>query len=434
MAAGRGDNHSYRGGSGSAGRTTQRQGQYTGTGRGTSGSRSSGSYRPSGNGYARTGSGAGGSGRQSSSGSRRAAQARKKRKLVVFGIEIAIIAVMLVALVFVLRLTDSDSAPLRATVDDITPEKIGVSEEIQQKLEDKDDPMNKYLNIALFGVDATSTSQKALIKGFRSDSTIIASINLETYDVKLLSVYRDTYLNLGNDSYNKCNGAYSAGGATQALTMLNSNLDLYITNFVTVSYKGLSGAIDALGGITIDVQPEEIQYINGYQASVAEVMKCEYTPVQSSGPQTLNGIQAAAYCRIRATAGDDFKRTQRQRDVLKQMLIKAKSADASSLTRAFNALSSDVYTSLDNDTVIDILKNINRYNIVSDTGFPNEEMRKTGTLGSKGSCVVPNNLEMGVKWIHGYLFDDMEYVPSTTVIEYSNRIRDDASKYISDLN
>jgi LCP family protein required for cell wall assembly len=180
-------------------------------------------------------------------------------------------------------------------------EELQIPEEVQQ-----DETMKGYMNIALFGVDATKES--LLYKGSRSDSIMIASINMDTGDIKLVSVYRDTYLNIGTDSYQKCNAAYSYGGAEQAVKMLNMNLDMDITNFVTVGYKGLSEVIDGLGGIYIDVDSEEIKHINNYQIGIAEVLKCDYTPVTETGMQLLNGLQATAYCRIRYTAGNDFKR------------------------------------------------------------------------------------------------------------------------------
>lgn len=104
--------------------------------------------------------------------------------------------------------------------------------------------MQGYRNIALFGVDSQEGS---LGKGTRSDTIIIASINQDTGDVKLVSVFRDTYLNLGNDNYNKCNAAYAKGGPEQAIMMLNKNLDMNITDYVTVGFDGLIEVIDALG-------------------------------------------------------------------------------------------------------------------------------------------------------------------------------------------
>ncbi|MCM1242004.1 MAG: LCP family protein, partial [Roseburia sp.] len=99
---------------------------------------------------------------------------------------------------------------------DIDTEKIVINEEVvETRTEREEAPEFKgYRNIALFGVDARDGD---LGKGTRSDTIIIASINQDTHEIKLVSVYRDTYLNLGNDKYNKCNGAYASGGPEQAI-------------------------------------------------------------------------------------------------------------------------------------------------------------------------------------------------------------------------
>ena len=276
-----------------------------------------------------------------------------------------------------------------------------------------------------------ATKESLLYKGSRSDSIMIASINMDTGDIKLVSVYRDTYLNTGTDSYQKCNAAYSYGGAEQAVKMLNMNLDMDITNFVTVGYKGLSEVIDGLGGIYIDVDSEEIKHINNYQIGIAEVLKCDYTPVTETGMQLLNGLQATAYCRIRYTAGNDFKRAARQREVIQAIEDQAKKADYATLSKVFNSAIDDIYTSLDSKDILDLLGNISNYRIVDEGGFPEETMRDTGNIGAKGSCVIPVNLESNVVWLHQFLFDDANYSVTSNVKEYSNKIESDTSPYMN---
>ena len=120
-------------------------------------------------------------------------------------------------------------------------------------------------------------------RGTRSDTIIIASINLDTQEIKLVSVFRDTYLNLSNDTYNKCNAAYAQGGPEQAISMLNMNLDLDITDYVTVGFGGLIDSIDALGGIEMEIQDAEISHLNNYQLTMAEELGVDYTPIEHSG-------------------------------------------------------------------------------------------------------------------------------------------------------
>lgn len=310
--------------------------------------------------------------------------------------------------------------------------KVNMDEEVISKsisevvAENKE--MKGYTNLALFGVDSR---EGELTKKTRSDTIIICSINNDTGDIKLCSVYRDTYLNLSNDEYTKCNAAYAEGGPEQAISMLNMNLDMDIENFITIGFRGLTDVVDALGGVTIDVTEAEISHLNNYQSTMATEMKRDYTPVKSSGVQTLDGLQATAYCRIRYTAGDDFKRAERQRTVLMACLDKAKTMSYSQLETVANKAFGETYTSLDLSEILELLKNVANYNVVDNNGFPEESMRATGTIGKKGSCVVAKDLESNVVWLHNFLFNDSSYSVSEDVKKYSQKISSDTSSYLN---
>lgn len=354
-------------------------------------------------------------------------EARKKRKIAIFAVEIVVILAM-VAILYVVMTNTNNDGPKRVELEE---EELAIPEQVIQNKEEGG-TMQGYMNIALFGVDAQKESQ--LYKGSRSDSIMIASINMETGDIKLVSVYRDTYLNIGTDSYQKCNSAYSFGGAEQAVKMLNMNLDMDITDFVTVGYEGLREVIDGLGGVYIDVDEEEIKHINNYQIGIAEVLKCDYTPVTETGMQLLDGLQATAYCRIRYTAGDDFKRAARQREVIKAIETQAKKADYATLSKVFNDAIGDIYTSLSNDDILALIENIANYRIVDEGGFPEESMRTTANIGAKGSSVIPMDLESNVVWLHQFLFEDESYQVTDSVKEYSQQIEADTTQYINRLN
>ena len=378
---------------------------------------SSGGKKPSGN---KKSSGKKPSGKKSSGkkGSGKKAQARKqRRRIIIFIIELIILIAAVVVLYGVLTATKGGKMEIEEN-DIIINETVKEAEETSMK---------GYRNIALFGVDSTSG---ALTKNTRSDTIMIASINLDTGECKLVSVYRDTYLNLSNDQYNKCNGAYAKGGPEQAINMLNMNLDMNITDFVTVGFAGLTDTIDALGGVYIDVDDTEISHLNNYQLCIAEDLKRSYTPVSSTGYQLLNGLQATGYCRIRYTAGDDFKRAERQREVLTAVADQAKKASVADLTKTAQDVFSETYTSLDLSEIVELLGDVNHYYIGDTAGFPQESNRATGTIGAKGSCVIPVSLEDNVRWLHQYLFDDYDYEPSATVKECSDKIYSDTSGYL----
>lgn len=341
---------------------------------------------------------------------------RKRRRILLFILEIFALVVMVIILWGVLKGTGG----IRRVEFD---EKTIV---INQKVKDAEETtMLGYRNIALFGVDSTSG---ALTKNTRSDTIMIASINMDTGECKLVSVYRDTYLNLSNDKYNKCNAAYASGGPEMAINMLNMNLDMNITDFVTVGFAGLTDTIDALGGVYIDVDSAEISHLNNYQLCIAKDLKRDYTPVENTGYQLLNGLQATGYCRIRYTAGDDFKRAERQREVLSAVADQAKKAPATSLPSIAENVFDEVYTSLSLTEIVDLLKDVTKYNITDTAGFPKEEFRGSKTFSAKGDCVIPVNLEDNVKWLHQFLFDDDNYEPSDTVKECSRHIEADYSK------
>lgn len=347
------------------------------------------------------------------------AQAKKqRRRIILFIVEIIILIIAVMVLYMVLAGTGTGKVELKE-------KDIIINETVQEA---EETTMKGYRNIALFGVDSTTG---ALTKNTRSDTIMIASINQDTGDCKLVSVYRDTYLNLSNDSYNKCNAAYAKGGPEQAINMLNMNLDMNITDFVTVGFAGLTDAIDALGGVDIEVDESEISHLNNYQLCIAEDLKREYTPVTETGRQRLDGLQATGYCRIRYTAGGDFKRAERQREVLSAVADQAKKASLPKLTETANSVFEEVYTSLDLSEIVDMLGDVGAYNITATDGFPQEDMRVTGTIGSKGSCVIPTSLEDNVKWLHKFLFDADNYEPSETVKQCSEKIYEETNGYLT---
>ena len=366
---------------------------------------------------------------RSSSGGGRSARSRKKggknKK-----VRIAVIAAELVVLVGVLIGWYVINSLGKVEKVNLPTEEIknNMSEEVIEDTETG--AMKGYRNIAFFGVDST---EGALDQNTRSDSIMICSINEDTGDVKLISVYRDTLLNIGDGAYTKCNAAYSQGGAEQAINMLNQNLDMNITDFVTVGFGGLTDVVDALGGVTIDVTEDEISHLNNYQSTMAkELGKSGYTEVTEAGTQTLNGLQATAYCRIRYTRGWDYKRAARQRAVLYAVMDKAKSANVAQLTEIVNKVSDEIYTSYSVSDLVNDVKAIASYNVQAEdsiesmqNGFPQEDNRIQANLGGAlGDCVIPRDLTDNVKWLHQFLFDDSDYSPSDTVQEYSDHISD----------
>ncbi len=276
-----------------------------------------------------------------------------------------------------------------------------------------------YRNIALFGVDSR---EGELESGTNSDTIMIASINKWSGDVKLVSVYRDTYLDNTNGEYRKATECFAGGGAERAVNMLNKNLDLDIKDFMTVDFNGIIEAVDLLGGIELDITEEERQWLNGYLVETSQVTGVPYTEIEYAGTQQVTGIQAMAYCRIRYTEGWDFKRTERQRIVLEKLFEKAKAKGVTGLLPLVSTMMDYVSTSMSNTELLSLAAQIGRYNIQETTGFPFNQMAANIAAGD---CVVPVNLAANVSQLHAYLFGDEGYTPSQTVQGISDKIISD---------
>lgn len=282
--------------------------------------------------------------------------------------------------------------------------------------------MKGYTNIALFGVDSRKGQ---LDKKTRTDSIIICSINNDTGEIKLCSVYRDTWLNLSDDSYDKCNAAYVYGGPEQAIKMLNMNLDMDIKHCYTIGFRGLTDVVDALGGVEIDVPDNVVKHLNNYENTMAQELKMEYKPVEKAGLQKLTGLQATAYCRVRYTANGDIDRAARQREVIQACLEEAKKRSPAELEEVAEKIFKESYTTLNFDEIVKLLKNVPKYEIVDQSGFPNQDMINPNARVGKKSVVAPVDLESNVKWLHGFLFNDTEYAVSEDVKKYSQKISAD---------
>lgn len=294
-----------------------------------------------------------------------------------------------------------------------------------------------YRTIAFFGVDsregilmgATESSQT----GTLSDVIMIASINKDTGDVKLCSVYRDTFVNLQDGDYGKVNAAYSLGGPDRAIRTLNANLDLNITDFVTVGFEGVTEVVNALGGIEVDIQEEAVSHLNNYQLTMSEEMGIDYTPLDHGGLQTIDGLQATAYCRVRYIAGNDLARAGHQRDVLEAIFAKAKTASVGNLTNIVRDVLPLVKTSLSDTEILDMALDITKYNLAGTGGFPQQDKLSFGLVPNNpyaGSSVLANDLAANTLWLHAFLFNNMEYKLTPDCQANSDKIYQMTAQYM----
>ena len=299
----------------------------------------------------------------------------------------------------------------KMTVEEIDETAIGITEETQERL-------SGYRNIALLGIDSRADDYGL---GNRSDCIIIASLNQDTKDIKLISVYRDTYMQVENKSktiLDKVTHAYSYGGAQNALKALNTNLDLNITEYVTVNFDAVIAAVDAMNGVTIDIDSSELKYINDYIDATSSSSGIKSSHITTTGKQTLDGVQAVAYSRIRYTAGGDYKRTERMRTVIEAMLSKAKTLSLGQLNKLVDTILPRVSTNITATEILALAPSIASLNITESMGWPYE---------TKGITLdrwygVPVTLESNVEKLHKEVFGQSDYVVNDTIKSISNQI------------
>ncbi len=274
-----------------------------------------------------------------------------------------------------------------------------------------------YTNFVLFGGDSRSGEVE---KNLNTDTIIVVSLNNETKEVKLVSVYRDTLLDVTTGAIKKCNSAYAGGGATRAINMLNMNLDLDIQKYVTVDFGAVSELIDLIGGVEIDVSEKERLAVNNYIEETAMVAHKKANKLTKSGLQTLDGVQATTYARIRKGVGDDYARTERQRLIIQKVVEKCLKSDLGTINNIINKLFPRIATNFTMTEILSYAKGFTKYKVVETTGFPFD--KGSGTIPKIGSSVFPITLKSNVTKLHEFLYGTVDYVPSSKVQSISEEI------------
>lgn len=282
--------------------------------------------------------------------------------------------------------------------------------------------MKGYFTIAIFGVDSRTGD---VGKGNNSDINIIANINVETGDIKLISIYRDTFLNITDGgSYGKMNAAYMYGGPIGAVKAINKNLDLNIENYITFNWKAVANAIDLLGGIDIEITRSEFKYMNSFIHETCRSTGIFYDNpaamyIHSYGPLHLNGVQAVAYGRLRLM-DSDFQRVDRQRKVIIESLKAAKKMSFIQLSAILDLILPQIAYEFDMTQALTLARNISGFNVSETIGFPTNFTQQE--MGKSGDCIIPKSLATNVAKLHSTVFGDEGYSPSSAVHTYSNRI------------
>lgn len=338
---------------------------------------------------------------------------KKKRRIIIFTVEIILLLLVLAGL-FVW----SKYQKLGEGVDIIDTDDI-MNTDLDESTQEV---LKGYTNVAIFGLDnRTSGTYDA----GNTDTIMIASINNDTQEVKLVSVYRDSYLNRSEDgtyNFGKATEAHNMeGGVKRSIGMLNRNFDLDIKDYVVLDFKAMIEVVDLLGGVEIEIDEGEVKWMPRYIHETNVLTDHQSEMITEPGVYNLDGVQATAYCRIRYTDdGYDLRRAQRQREVLSKMVDKVKSAGLGTLNKIIDAVFEEVSTSFTLPEIISLASKMFDYELTDTTGFPFKV--RVEEFGKKGYIDIPCDLATNVTELHKYLFNDYNYTPSNTVQNYSQQI------------
>ena len=357
---------------------------------------------------------------------RRRRKKKKKRKrkgrIALFVIEMIILACLVVGVFVYAKINAGlrNIGQAEASDPNQNIDNVQINEEVAV-----DKVMSGYTNILLLGIDHREDEE---FDYCNSDTMIICSINNNNGEVRLVSVYRDTYLNVDPDEYNfqKANAAYCLGSITQCLSMMNRNLDLNMTDYLIVDFKAVAVLVDDVGGIDIDLTEAEIVHLNNYCEETSRVTGMSYEPLpEVPGVYTLNGVQAVSYARIRYTQGQDMKRTQRQRLVIQKIIQKARVQGIGAVEAIINDVFPLCKTNLSNAMIVKMAAQmIGAYDIVNTTGFPFAFLGESPYVNPE--YLVPVTLADNVVELHEFLFGEEGYTPSETVNDYSYVIEENS--------
>lgn len=340
---------------------------------------------------------------------------KKKRKVALLVAELIILVVVLAALWAWSKLDKIE-----------TDDNFGKDVANKDLTADTKDILGEYTTIALFGLDNRSNGN---YNSGNSDVIMLARIDNDTKEVKLVSVYRDTMLNMmdddDEDAYSKANAAFNMGGPDQAVRMLNVNLDLDIKEYVAFDFNAVAEAVDLLGGVEVEISTEEAVAMQGYQDEVTEMTGKKSKKLNVGGTYNLDGVQAVSYARLRYVGNGDFQRTERQRLIVNKMVEKALKSDMGTINELIDTVFPQIKTSLSKTQILSLAKDAMSYSMGDNTGFPFDQ--ETGSFkvsyqSKKASCVIPADLASNVKQLHEFLYGTTDYVVTDSVQNISDEI------------
>lgn len=355
---------------------------------------------------------------------------KMRRRKIIFGIEITVLLI-LSGILFVYAWINRSMDKMNQ--DTLDSSQIQINSEVKANTDLSQ--MSGTQVIALVGVDARGVEGSELAESMNSDTIILCCIDHDKQEIRMVSIMRDTWMNMAKytDEYyefEKANSAYNRGGPESMLSMLNTNLDLALTDYVTVNFKALADAIDVLGGLDIEMTNAECVHANNYNREVSEAQGVEYEAIpydedlgdDYSEVRHVSGALATSYARIRYGGGDDAKRTSRQRIVINLMVQKLKQ-NPTKIPEILDKVMGNVSTSLTKNEILELGMHAVTYTMGTSYAYPFQLCYGENVVNALGEdVVIPVTLEFNVRELHEYLYPGLSYEPSAAVTEYSDYI------------
>lgn len=355
---------------------------------------------------------------------------KMRRRKIIFGIEITVLLI-LSGILFVYAWINRSMDKMNQ--DTLDSSQIQINSEVKANTDLSQ--MSGTQVIALVGVDARGVEGSELAESMNSDTIILCCIDHDKQEIRMVSIMRDTWMNMAKytDEYyefDKANSAYNRGGPESMLSMLNTNLDLALTDYVTVNFKALADAIDVLGGLDIEMTNAECVHANNYNRDVSEAQGVEYEAIpydedlgdDYSEVRHVSGALATSYARIRYGGGDDAKRTSRQRIVINLMVQKLKQ-NPTKIPEILDKVMGNVSTSLTKNEILELGMHAVTYTMGTSYAYPFQLCYGENVVNALGEdVVIPVTLEFNVRELHEYLYPGLSYEPSAAVTEYSDYI------------
>lgn len=355
---------------------------------------------------------------------------KMRRRKIIFGIEITVLLI-LSGILFVYAWINRSMDKMNQ--DTLDSSQIQINSEVKANTDLSQ--MSGTQVIALVGVDARGVEGSELAESMNSDTIILCCIDHDKQEIRMVSIMRDTWMNMAKytDEYyefDKANSAYNRGGPESMLSMLNTNLDFALTDYVTVNFKALADAIDVLGGLDIEMTNAECVHANNYNREVSEAQGVEYEAIpydedlgdDYSEVRHVSGALATSYARIRYGGGDDAKRTSRQRIVINLMVQKLKQ-NPTKIPEILDKVMGNVSTSLTKNEILELGMHAVTYTMGTSYAYPFQLCYGENVVNALGEdVVIPVTLEFNVRELHEYLYPGLSYEPSAAVTGYSDYI------------